>query len=360
MNVRLSSHASDDADANLKLVLKEETLEALSFSGKDITVYVTDQEGKELYSWNFQHDLLAASKSKMADVDLTLKVSSMSTFDTKKQPNTGENGIGLLVDFGYEGILPSQANIRVFVGDLPGVIPDNRVYLYHVNPKTGKLETLPYSSNCQVDKDGYIKFDVIHCSDYAVLFQEAPSEAITSLKDQITVTPAKKLLYTGAGNPSYTQIAVKLPATLELVDSSDHKTSQPAIGSVTVTYHSGNNKVAKVNKEGKISAMGNGSTDIITTVTLYSGKTKTFRTKVTVKAPSIIISGKETMKVGDTFPFNAKADGFDSNNITWLTTKKSIIVIDKKTGSAVAKTKGIDYVVAKVGEVSVKTKVKVI
>lgn len=273
---------------------------------------------------------------------------------------TGDNSIGLLVDFGYEGILPGQASVRIYVGNLSGVILGSKVYLYHVNPETGKLETLPYSWSYVVDKEGYIIFNVIHCSDYAVLYKEAASSEITSLKDQINVTPAKMTLYTGVGNPSFSSIAIDLPATLELIGSLKYKTSQPAIGGVIVAYRSSNTKVVKVDKNGKISAVGVGSTNVITKVTLYSGKTKTFKTKVTVKEPSITISGKKTVKVGDVITFTANTDGVDSKNIIWSTTKKSIVVMDKKTGKATAKSKGIDYVVAKVGNVSVKIMVEVI
>jgi hypothetical protein len=66
------------------------------------------------------------------------------------------------------------------------------------------------------------------------------------------------------------------------------------------------------------------------------------------------------VKVGDAITFRAKKYGVaNMNNIVWSTTKKSIIVINKNTGKATAKSKGVDYVVAKVGNISVKMKVEV-
>jgi hypothetical protein len=359
MNVKLSDTAYSDADTSPKLILKAELLDKLVSSGKDITVSFMDQEGKERYSWEFKHDLLSSSKNNITDVDLSINVSILNSSDSKEQLPTGNNSTGLMVDFAYEGILPSQTGVKIYIGDVPGVTVGSKVYLYHVDPETGKYEALPYSSNYVVDKDGYIKFDVVHCSDYAVLFKRAASSKVTNLKDQISVTPVKKTLYTGAGSLSSASIAIDLPATLELVGSLKDNTSQPAIGGVVVTYRSGNSKVIKVDKKGKISAVGVGSADIITTVTLYSGEKKTFKTKVTVKEPSITISGKKAVKVGDNITFTAKIEGVDSKNIIWSTTKRSIIVIDKKTGKATARSKGIDYVVAKVGNMSVKMKVEV-
>ena len=359
LNVILSDMAYDDIEAGQNLILKSDAFDTLISSGKNLTVFFTDQKGKERYSWTFQHDLLAASKNEIKDVDLKLSVSGLNYSALSKQVQTGDERTEVVVNFGYEGILPSQAGVKVYVGDLPGVILGSKAYLYHVNPKTGKLETLPYSSNYTVDKDGYISFDIVHCSDFVILFEKAANSEISALLDQISVIPSKKTLYTNSKSMSSASIGINLPATLEIVRSLKDNTTQPAIGGVTVTYHSANTKVAKVDKEGRISAIGVGSTNIITKISLYNGTTKTFKTKVTVKKPTIVISGKNSMKIGSTFKFSAKTDGINSNDIIWSTTKKSILEINRKTGKA-AKSKGIDYVVAKIGNVKVKMKVVVL
>jgi hypothetical protein len=43
----------------------------------------------------------------------------------------------------------------------------------------------------------------------------------------------------------------------------------------------------------------------------------------------------------------------------FYTSKKSVVVINKTTGKAKAKTKGTDYIIAKAGKVKVEIKVKV-
>jgi hypothetical protein len=64
------------------------------------------------------------------------------------------------------------------------------------------------------------------------------------------------------------------------------------------------------------------------------------------------------MKVGDTFTFKIEAKGLDLKDIVWKTTKKSVVVIDKK-GKATAVSEGTDYVVVSIGNVTKKIKVVV-
>ncbi len=154
-----------------------------------------------------------------------------------------------------------------------------RIYLYHHNSETGKLETLPYSSGYEADKDGYITVQILHCSDYVVLTKEADRKAIASLRNQISITPAKITLKKGKTAP----IQVELPVTLELVHHLKDKVAGSAVGAVTVTHKSSNKKVATVDSNGKVTAKGKGTAVITTEVTLYSGKKKIVVTKVTVK-----------------------------------------------------------------------------
>jgi hypothetical protein len=262
-----------------------------------------------------------------------------------------------VISFGHDGILPSQASVRIYVGDQENVKTGSKIYLYHYNYDTDKLEALPYASGYVVDKDGYITINIVHCSDYVVLSEEPVSNQITSLLDQITVKPIKKTIYLG-GNSSETAIEVDLPSTLELVNSIEDNASQAAIGGVTIAYSSSNKKVATIDKAGKIKAVGEGKAVITTSITLYSGEVKIVKTSINIKKPYITLTSKKSiMVVGDSFTFKANAYGVDVNDIVWTTTEKSIIYINKKTGKAIAKSVGTDYVVAKVGNIYVKLKV---
>lgn len=174
----------------------------------------------------------------------------------------------------------------------------------------------------------------------------------------ISVTPGTNALYAGGTSNKTALIQLKLPSTLELVKTLSTTAADRSVGEVTVTYKSDRTSVATVDSKGKITAKGAGKATISTTVHLYDGKTKTYHTVVTVKKPYIKISkSKSTMKLGESYQFEARAYGLNTQDITWTTTEKSVIVINKITGLAAAKSKGTDYIVAKIGKISVKIKV---
>jgi uncharacterized protein YjdB len=65
------------------------------------------------------------------------------------------------------------------------------------------------------------------------------------------------------------------------------------------------------------------------------------------------------MKLGESVTFKVKAYGLEVKDIEWKTTKKSIVVIDKKTGKAKAVKKGTDYIIASIGNITCQIKVTV-
>jgi hypothetical protein len=269
-------------EQNTGITLNAGLLAAAESSRKQIAVTIKDKNGKERYTWTF--DGKEAAGKKTNDVNLSMRMYPLPE-------NLGPNGspaesMGLILDFAQEGEL--SADVRIYVGDQKGIVPDSKIYLYHYNDKTGKLETLPNSSQYVVDKDGYITVHIAHCSKYVVLTKKADNKLITSLKDQIKVFPLKKTVYVGRS----TVISVELPATLEHMDSLSDETSSKAVGGVTIAFTSGNKKIATVNKNGKIKAVGAGKTVITTKIKLYSGKTKIVKTEIKVQVPDIKSSRK--------------------------------------------------------------------
>ncbi len=265
--------------------LDQKLMEAARESGKDITLSVADENGRELYGWTFEEKNLAASVNKLTDVNLSLTLQAIG--DSQLGQLLNENAVdetkGMVIHFGHEGILPAQASVRIYVGNEYGIEPGDKIYLYHCDPETGKLETLPYSSRYIVDQDGYITVSLVHCSDYAVLPKEAAANQIISLRNQIKVTADKTKLTAGSGKNSTAKIAVQLPPSLELVKNSKDKTSNPALGGVSITFRSSDMKVAIVDEDGLITAKGKGTATVYATILLYSKKTKTFTFRYTVK-----------------------------------------------------------------------------
>ena len=270
-----------------RILLDPDVLRAARASEKDINISIRDDDGKERYSWSFSGSDLAASDKIIDELELSIRMQRVEEHEdiAKLLGNShlgNSNQSGLIISFGHHGDLPAQARIRIYVGDM-GYSEGDKLYLYYYNSETGKLITLPYSSNYVVDKDGYITVNIVHCSEYVLLPKQARTGIITSLRNQISVTKKKITLSLGSKKNSTATIQVNLPTTLEQVDNFKEKTSAGAVGAVRFTYKSNNSKVASVDSTGKITAKKAGKAVITVTATLYSGKAKTFKVSVTVK-----------------------------------------------------------------------------
>jgi uncharacterized protein YjdB len=170
--------------------------------------------------------------------------------------------------------------------------------------------------------------------------------------DQITISATKGNLYVGGTQNKTMNLKLDLPELPEEIAESD--SSQ-----LVITYQSSNPKVATVTDTGKIIAKKSGNTTITTLVTI-GGVQKSFKTTIKVRKAYIkLTKSTNTLDKGDTFTFQAKGYGVNTEDIKFYTSKKSIVVINKTTGKAVAKSAGTDYVIAKVGNVEVRIKVKV-
>ena len=285
VDVTLSSDVLNNENIDyVNIKLESELLKAAAESGKDVKISVKDENGKEQYTWSFTGDDLKNRKNAVSDVNLSLSVAGISE-DQKLNTlingkSDADNSGNLIVRFNNEGSLPAQASVRIYVGDI--IKNDNEVYVYHYNEAAGMLETLPFGFSYAVDAEGYITVNLIHCSDYAVLQEEAKGSVVNTLREQISITPKTKTLHVGGADNTTTDIVVKLPETLQLVASMKDKTLSSAVGAVTVAFKSSDNKIATVDSNGKVKAVGTGTATITATVTLYSKKTITFKTTIKV------------------------------------------------------------------------------
>ena len=268
-----------------KLILKSELLEAAKKEGKELTVIVKDEKGKERYRWNFDTESLEKMKTEGKDINLPIQVTDLS--ETSQQINLMESNKrnGFVLQLAEEENLPLVSHLRVYVGDWEGGNVSRKVYVYHYNTNTRKLETLPYSSNYSVDEEGYLNLSVIKGSDYVVLYQKAPTNVITGMVHQVKVISANNTLALGDKKTSSQQLSITLPPTLTLVSKIEKKpiSQNRGMGTVTVSYSSSNQRVAKVDKTGKITAIGKGTTVISATITLYTGKKRVVQIPIIVK-----------------------------------------------------------------------------
>ncbi len=263
-------------------VLGKELITAAKEGNKNITVSISDEEGKEQYAWTFAGNSLAESDQDIEDINLTLNVETIRNSEVNEllgsQEDPGDKG--LVINFSHHGDLPSQASVRVYVGNQEGVKAGDTVLLYYYNSDTNKLESLP-GSEYTVDADGYVTVQILHCSDYVLLPKAADKSMVTALIDQVGITLKDKTLYL-QGSKQTADYVVTLPSTLEWVSSKDDVTGG-AVGAVYITFATDNPKVVTVSKRGHLIAKSAGTCTVSAKVKLYNGKTKTYKTTITVK-----------------------------------------------------------------------------
>ncbi|WP_238886153.1 CehA/McbA family metallohydrolase [Clostridium sp. YIM B02551] len=114
----------------------------------------------------------------LSDIDLSLKTVSVdlkSKEIAKVKEVTGKDALIVPFSFNYDGPLPANALVKVFVGkDWIGKIVD--VCRYYPDKNTyDKIQ-----SEVKVDTDGYITYNTNHCSDYFIIDSTANNPAATA------------------------------------------------------------------------------------------------------------------------------------------------------------------------------------
>ena len=219
--------------------------------------------------------------------------------------------------------------------------------LFYYNPETKQLSLQAVE---KIGEKGTVELPFTHASDYVVIISEEPM--LEKTIDQIEISAVKRTLYVGGTEKKSMTLKLELPQLLKEAVEQDSSI-------LKITYQSSNPKIATVNASGKITAKKAGKTTITTQVTI-NGVQRKFKTTITVKKAYIkLIKSTNTLKTGSTFTYKAIGYGVKTEDILFYTSKKSIVVINKTTGKAKARTKGTDYVIAKAGKVIAKMKVKV-
>lgn len=263
--------------------LTKETLDAIATAGKDLTILIKDVNGTVVGTWTFK----ASEVKNVAGLydDIILNIQSTTVAEAKQADPSiskifGDASVkGIYVDLGQKQALVTEGKLSVSFANVEGISKGSRVYIYRVNEKTGKLETIVGGYSQYVDSDGIVTFPVLDGGKYVVLTAKADSKQITSLQSQITVKPKNKTVKKGKS----TSVAVDLPACLQVVTNLTDKTTSESVGAVTITYKTSNKEVATVNKNGTITAKKKGTVTVTATITLYNGKKNTVKMKITVK-----------------------------------------------------------------------------
>lgn len=307
--------------------------------GRNITLVLVIGEG---ISWSVNGQNI--TDYSLEDIDFGVTMDTDAIPENFIQGVAGEQAfrsISLSHDgnFGFEAVLSinmEKKNAGLYTN------------LFYFNSSSKQLEL---QSSGRIDENGHVEFIFTHASDYVAVV--STESALEKEMDQITINKIKGKLYVGGTRNKSMILLLKLPEQLE-------KLTKNSGSDFAISYQSSNPKVATVTASGNIIAKKAGKATITTVVTI-AGVKKSFTTTIQVSNAYIkLTKSTKFLKKGKNYTFQVKGYGLNTEDIVFYTSKKSIIVINKTTGKAVAKSAGIDYVIARVGKVEVKIKVKVI
>lgn len=182
----------------------------------------------------------------------------------------------------------------------------------------------------------------------------------------ITIMLVMSVMVCGTNSTVYAasnNIRVKTTkSTLYILDSANNKakltvTCNGKNVTKAATYKSSNSKIAKVNKNGVVTALRPGTVKI---TTKYKGKSCT--TKVTIKKAKLSLN-KKTIELSRGQKFTLKAfankSGISNKNIKWTSSNSNIVSVNKN-GVLTTKKNGTTTISCKtaIGKVSAKVVVK--
>lgn len=151
--------------------------------------------------------------------------------------------------------------VKVDANDLEA---GNDLVLFKVDSKTGEL-AMVNSKTYTVDGDGNLDISIQNKATYELMTQEEAKAVEKEIKATIKVKDSSKTVKKG----KTAKIAFDKKMNMNNVKK--------------ITYSTADKSIAKVSKDGKITAKGNGTVKVKAKVTLKNGATKTVTMKVKVK-----------------------------------------------------------------------------
>ena len=136
--------------------ITKENLEEIKKSKKTLTFNYYNEEKKLIYSWTIDGSKVKNTKDLLTTI----------TFVTDNLEKIGElsnYADGLYLNFSHNGTLPEGTKVKIFVGDK--FKDKTKVNLYHFDKEESSLNSIEEDLTV---KDGYIEFDIKHCSEYFV------------------------------------------------------------------------------------------------------------------------------------------------------------------------------------------------
>ena len=151
-----------------KLLVKKAVLVEAVKESADLSLSIRDNHKKVLYSWLIAGKELAESKSKLSDINLSLKVVPSRKIKGLKSLLKGKNGA--VVSFTHRGKFPAAATIKIH--DKLFKYPKNKkLYVYYYNENKNRIEKAD-GSEVKAVRKGVITLKVSKGSDYLILLNK--------------------------------------------------------------------------------------------------------------------------------------------------------------------------------------------
>lgn len=154
----LKNEKIQDADIiiNADSKITKEQLGKIKTSFKTLRFNYFNEEKKLLYSWTI-------NGKQIKDINEFVTTIDFKTENTKEIYKASNYADGLYINFKHSGDLPNGTKIKLYVGDK--FENGNIVNVYQYNESEKKLDFI--KDNLKV-VDGYIEFEIKHCSEYFV------------------------------------------------------------------------------------------------------------------------------------------------------------------------------------------------
>ena len=199
--------------------------------------------------------------------DLTAALLRAGGFPTKV---VSGYALGLGVDSGWNDKIISSGESNHAWNEV--YVSDRWVILDTTWNSTNKYSNKKFSENTGLSDYKYFDISIeLFSSDHLIVSDDSEADEYASsyYLDKAKVTPTKKTLYLNNSKKKTVSIKSSLSNVSEELG-------------VKITYKSNNPKIAKVSKNGKVTAVSKGKASISTTIQIGT-ETKTFKTSITVK-----------------------------------------------------------------------------
>lgn len=137
-------------------IISQNTIQKIKDSGKKVVINKYNSENNIVYSWTVDGTKIKDT----IEINTSIKFNS-NNFDVISELTNYADAIYL--NFEHSGNLPEGTKVKVYVGDR--YQDTEAVNIYYFNEKNNKMEKIKMET---LVTEGYVEFDIDHCSDYIV------------------------------------------------------------------------------------------------------------------------------------------------------------------------------------------------